>query len=95
MWLIPIVVAALAQGPGAQAADLVNRLTSARYADRDAASSELEIMGPDALPALGAVSNSPDPELRIGVESLLAKIQAHVMTRATMVRLDFGERALR
>ena len=26
------------------------------------------------------------------MESLLAKIQAHVMTRATMVRLDFGER---
>ena len=58
MWLLPILAVALGQVPGAQAADLVNRLTSARYAERDAASSELEVMGTDALPALRAVSNS-------------------------------------
>ena len=50
-------------------------------------------MGTDALPALCAVSNSSDPELRTRVESLLARIQSHAMTRASLVRLDFGDRA--
>jgi hypothetical protein len=96
MWYLPILAVALGQVPGAQAADLaadlVNRLTSARYAERDAASSELEVMGTDALPALRAVSNSNDPELRTRVESLLAKIHSRAMSRASLVRLDFRDR---
>src|SRR5208282_4037216 len=95
MWFLPILVMALGQAPHTTpASDLVNRLASARFAERDAASAELEVMGTDALPALRAVSKSKDPDLRTRVESLLEKIQSNGMTRASTVRLDFKDRII-
>jgi hypothetical protein len=92
MWFLPILAVALGQAPSprAEAGELINRLTSARYAERDAASSDLEVMGTDALPALRAASDSSDPELRTRVESLLERIQTRQMTRSSLVRLDFN-----
>jgi hypothetical protein len=92
MWIVPIVVLVLGQPPHGQAADLVNRLASARFAERDAAAAELEGMGTDALPALHAISKSNDPDLRTRVESLLEKIRMHSMTSASQIRLNFKDR---
>ena len=64
MWITSNPRNGLRSASRAEAADLVNRLASARFADRNAASAELEGMGSDALPALRAVSSSTDADLR-------------------------------
>ncbi len=73
------------------AASLVEQLGSARYADREDAARTLQVLGKEAIPALVAGRSSNDMEIRTRSEGLLHKIEGSLLTRPTMVRLDFED----
>jgi hypothetical protein len=72
-------------------ADLVERLGSARYAEREAAARALEQLGRQAVPALQLGRESRDLEVRTRAEAILRRVEGMVLTQPTMVRLDFGD----
>ncbi len=72
---------------------LVEKLGSARYAEREATKS-LENLGSKALPALRPALKSRDPEVRTRARSLINKIEGNLLTQASQVRLDFQDSTL-
>ena len=90
-----ILLAVLGQkaDPENDAAALVEKLGSARYAEREATKS-LENLGSKALPALRPVLKSRDPEVRTRARSLINKIEGNLLTQASQVRLDFKDSTL-
>jgi hypothetical protein len=54
---------------------LVARLGSAKYTERERAARELEAIGPDALPALRAALDAPDPEVRRRAALLVRRLE--------------------
>jgi hypothetical protein len=93
-WVYPVVVLALGQVSSNAASDLVKRLGSDRFAEREAAAAALETMGADALPAIRTATDSKDRELRSRAESLREKIESNELTRPSMIRLAFSDRPL-
>lgn len=81
-------------GPGDDPAAIVDRLGSPRYADREAAASAIEKLGAEAIPALRDALDSRDPEIRARASALLDKIDSELMTRPTMIKLDFDDLTL-
>src|SRR5436305_12388948 len=81
-------------GPDAEPAALVERLGSARYADRERAARDLEARGRAALPALRAARGARDPEVRARAAALVERIESGLLTRPTLVRLDYRDRPL-
>ena len=63
------------QVPGDEPGELVRRLGSTQFAEREAASAVLEAIGPAALPALRAVSGFEDLDLRNRTAAIVAKIE--------------------
>ncbi len=59
-----------------QAKELVRKLASSSYRDRDAAAGELRRMGRRALPALEAGADADDPEVRLRCEVLIPVAEA-------------------
>jgi hypothetical protein len=96
MWLAHPVLAILMSAAlvADDASALVEKLGSARYADREAAAEALEALGRDALAALRAGRQSKDPEIRARSAALLSRIESGLMVRPTLVRLDFRDRPL-
>jgi hypothetical protein len=88
-----LIVLGLAE-PKGDASALVAQLGSARYAEREAAALALEKLGRDALPALRAALDSRDLEVRTRSANLLEKIDSDLLTRPTMITLDFDNRPL-
>lgn len=84
----------LAQSLGFDSNDLVKRLGSPSYAEREAALNSLERLGGEALPALQAAEGNNDPEVRERAALLRAKIEAKVLTRPTLVTLELKDRPL-
>jgi hypothetical protein len=72
-----IVLALLGQTPEPKpdAAALVEKLESARYAEREATKS-LESLGSKALPALRAALKAEDAEVRTRARAMINKIDA-------------------
>ena len=61
--------------PGAeQVGEIVGKLGAASFRERLAAQSELIDLGPSILPLLKPHSDSPDPEVRVRVRSLIVKL---------------------
>ena len=78
-----------------ETSDLIQRLGSARAADRDAASATLEAKGRARCQRSGAASReSRDAEVRSRATKLLAAIEHDVLTRPTMVTLDVRDRTI-
>ena len=95
MGYIALVLAALlAQASTGDAADLVKRLGAGKYSEREAASAGLEKLGAKALPALRVAVENRDLEVRGRASALLARIEAAVLTQASMVRIDVENQAL-
>lgn len=92
--LTVLVLLGLEAGPGADPSALVAKLGSSRYADREAAATALEKLSSEALPALRLAVNSHDQEVRSRAQALLEKIDSDLMTRPTMVKLDFDDQPL-
>ena len=86
----------VADGPGP--AELIGRLGSGRFAERVEATRALEGLGRDALPALTAAKDSPDPKVRARVAALLEAVakrgEGDRVARPTPIRLDFRDRPL-
>lgn len=92
-----LVVLGLAAAPGPAAAtpeELIARLGSPRYAERQAAEAELARLGRLALPALGARREHRDLEVRSRVNALIGKIEGSLLLEPTPVVLDFQDRPL-
>lgn len=70
---------------------LVERLGAMRYAEREAAAKSLEKLGVAAMPALRSGRDSRDLEIRTRAAALLQKIEGSLLTRPTMVTLDFDD----
>jgi hypothetical protein len=88
------LILAAALGSPNDAASLVAGLGSPRYADREAAARALQALGRDALPALRAARDTRDAEVRVRAAALAERIEAELMVRPTLVRLDFQDRPL-
>ncbi len=73
---------------------LLEQLGAARYADREAAARALEKLGREAIPVLQGGRNARDMEIRTRAAALLQKIEGSLLTRPTMVRLNFKDDSL-
>ncbi len=69
---------------------LVARLGSAKYAERESASSALEKLGQEAFPVLRVARKDPDPEVKNRAEVLLDAIERTMLTRAVTIDLAAG-----
>ncbi|MBX6313661.1 MAG: hypothetical protein IRY99_12195 [Isosphaeraceae bacterium] len=97
MCLAPLLLVGmlgLGPEPEPEAAALVARLGSARWADREAAAVALERLGRAALPALRAARQAKDPEVQTRAAALLERIESGLMVKPTLVRLDYRDRPL-
>jgi hypothetical protein len=94
LWVIPVIALTVGQVPAVDASELVKRLGSDRFGEREAAAAALETLGADALPAIRAATDSNDLELRTRAESLRAKIESNELTRSSLIRLDVTDRPL-
>lgn len=92
--LIVLGLAATPQAASPRPEDLIARLGSPRYADREAAAAELERLGRLSLPALMAWREHRDLEVRSRVKALVAKIEGALLLEPTPVALDFDDRPL-
>jgi len=90
--LLMLVLLGLSPGPDTSA--LVSQLGSTRYSDREKAASALEKLGAEAIPALREALDSHDPEVRSRAVALLDKIDSELMTRPTMIKLDFEDQSI-
>ncbi len=77
-------------GPG----ELVARLGSGVFAEREEAASDLKKLGREALPALREARSSRDLEIRTRAATLADEIEAASILEPTSVRLDFRDRPL-
>ncbi|SIO62181.1 hypothetical protein SAMN05444166_6971 [Singulisphaera sp. GP187] len=82
------------QVPASDPMVLVTQLGSARYAQREAAAAALERLGRTALPALQTARDVKDPEIRARASSLITKIEGALLTKPTMVALDFHDQPI-
>jgi len=73
---------------------LLEQLGAARYADREAAARALEQLGREAIPVLQNGRDARDMEIRTRAAALLEKIEGSLLTRPTMVRLNFKDASL-
>lgn len=90
--LAPILLVGIAIASDPEA--LVRQLGSSRYAEREEAAAELERLGRDALPALRAARQDRDPEVRARAVALFDRIEGALLTRPSLIRLDFQDRPL-
>jgi hypothetical protein len=81
-------------GPDEGPAELVARLGSPRFAEREAAAESLRRLGRLAVPALRQARSERDLEIRLRAAKLRDEIEAAMLLEPTMVRLDFHDRPL-
>jgi hypothetical protein len=88
-----VLIAALAAVPAAEPdpSALVAKLGSAEPAERAAAVESLTALGREALPALQKAGKADDTDLRARASALWETIQRDLMTRPSLVRLDFKD----
>lgn len=79
----------LGQAPAVDPLELVKTLGASRYADRQEASTALELLGRRALPALQGARDLKDPEIQARAAALINKIEGSLLTAPTLVSLDF------
>ena len=89
-----VLLAVLGQTVGADPLDLVPRLGAPRFSDRENAAGRLEQLGRASLNALHAARDAKDPEIRARATALIGKIEASLLTKASLVRLDFEDAPL-
>ena len=80
--------------PGDGPAELVARLGSPRFAEREAAAASLKRLGRQALPELRKARSAQDPEIRLRASKVRDEIESALLLEPTMVRLDFHDRPL-
>ncbi len=90
--LLGFLMVQAVQGPDPE--ELVSRLGSNTYADREAAGEALVKIGREALPALVKAAESRDPEIRRRAATLAIQIEAGEVLNATRFRLDLHDRPL-
>src|SRR5262245_50845387 len=73
---------------------LVAQLGSVRFAQRESAAAALERLGRQALPALRSARDVKDPEIRSRASALITKIEGELLTKPTMVALDYQDQPL-
>jgi hypothetical protein len=74
--------------------DLVARLGSPRFAEREAAAESLKRLGRPALPALRKARSASDLEIRLRASKVRDEIEASLLLEPTRIRLDFHDRPL-
>ena len=85
-----LLIAVTAYAAGPDTTDLVARLGSAKYVDREAAAAALEKLGPAAFPVLKAARTDPDPEIKNRAEVVLDNIERSIIAKP--IRLSFDGR---
>ncbi len=79
---------------GPDPSELLNRLGSPRFSERQEAMRSLEALGQAALPVLRKAQRTNDPEVRNRAFALVERIEKNLMLSPTMVRLNFREQLL-
>ena len=75
-------------------AELVARLGSPRFADREAAAEALKRLRRKAVPELRKARSAADLEIRLRAAKVRDEIEANLLLEPTRVRLDFHDRPL-
>jgi hypothetical protein len=75
-------------------AELVARLGSPQFAEREAAAESLMRIGRQALPELRKARSATDLEVRLRAVKVRDEIEANLLLEPTTVRLDFHDRPL-
>jgi hypothetical protein len=89
-----VLCVSLGQAPAGDPFVLVARLGDRRFAEREAAAAALEQLGRAALPALRSVRDAKDPEVRARAAGLLTRIEGALLTKPSMVSLNFENATL-
>jgi hypothetical protein len=89
-WVVLLGQAAMTPDPS----ELVTRLGSLRYVEREEAAGALERLGRLAIPALRAAREARDAEIRTRAAALFNKIEGALLTQPTLVSLDFDDQPL-
>jgi hypothetical protein len=89
-----LVLVLLGWGSGGDVSDLVAKLGSSRFTEREEAATQLTKLGRDALPALREAMNSKDPEVRSRAAALVEKIDQDLMLQPTWIKLDFQDQSI-
>jgi hypothetical protein len=84
----------LGQAPDVDPARVVNQLGASRFMEREQAAALLEQLGRAALPALRSAHDLKDAEIRTRAAALIVKIEAGLLTKPSMVRMDYQGAAL-
>ena len=79
----------LGQAPDVDPFRVVGQLGASRFAEREQAAVLLERLGRAALPALRSTHDLKDAEIRTRAAALIVKIEAGLLTKPSMVRLDY------
>jgi hypothetical protein len=85
-----VLLTALSWG-GPPADDLIAKLGSPRFSDREQAAAALRVLGREALPALRLSKEAGDLEVRTRVRALIEEIETTLMIQPTRVRLNYRD----
>lgn len=94
MHIAHLVLISLLTFAGPSPEDLVTRLGSPRFSEREQAASTLRDLGRDALTALRAARQADDLEVRTRVRALIEEIETNLMVQPTRVRLNFQDQPI-
>jgi hypothetical protein len=93
MWIVVLaMVALIGLGSDDRPADLVARLGSHQYAEREADAEALRRLGPAALPALRDARSSADLEIKTRALALRDEIVSTEILHPAPIKLDFQDR---
>jgi hypothetical protein len=79
---------------GTSPVDLIARLGSPRFAEREEATVALRSLGRDAIDPLRRARDSEDPEVQARARGLLDSIEREMVLQPTLVRVDARDRPL-
>ncbi|HEU5119128.1 MAG TPA: hypothetical protein VFT74_21235, partial [Isosphaeraceae bacterium] len=94
MHLTQLVLLAALSWAGPAPDELVSKLGSPRFSEREEAAAALRDLGREALPALRQSRQATDLEIRTRVRALIEEIETNLMIQPTRVRLNFQNQTI-
>ncbi len=94
MHLTHLVLLTVLSWAGPAPDELVSKLGSPRFSEREAAAEALRDLGREALPVLRQSRQATDLEIRTRVRALIEEIETNLMVQPTQVRLNYQDQPI-
>src|SRR4051794_33269964 len=88
-WFLGVVL--LGMPASSDPTTLISRLGSTNPSEREAAATALEAIGGEALTALRAARDGPEPAVRQRAAVLIRKIRGNQLVRPSLISLDYRD----